>query len=266
MVSCLWKGQPFSEKSDVNKLCAGCEKASAHFVCGRCHCTRYCKRECQRTHWSVHKKHCSCDPLFKLVIGNNNDDSSNNITLPTYRPYTEEERVLHKAYILQTGELIGVKIDDRDGCCQLTTAADDNIVSLVDGVGDQGKEKQLMALMGWTSIGTEVVMGYSCEDSVIYRCLFDDCFSSRMDLEANHLAPTLVNAAEKKCGGKFIVQKYSSDRKEELIAFPKSEIVDIMVWRVFLGRMGLISSRMYRENMRRCEWQGTMTKNGCVHL
>jgi len=43
--------------------CAYCSKpVSRANCCSRCHCTYYCDRSCQRTHWKVHKLECqACD-------------------------------------------------------------------------------------------------------------------------------------------------------------------------------------------------------------
>jgi hypothetical protein len=44
------------------------------------------------------------------------------------------------------------------------------------------------------------------------------------------------------------------EKREELVPFVMSEIIDLLVWRRFVGTLrGNLSSRMYRENMRRKE-------------
>ncbi|KAK7035784.1 zinc finger MYND domain-containing protein 10 [Favolaschia claudopus] len=39
-------------------VCSNCMKRSGAAKCSRCKITAYCNRECQRAHWSAHKKHC----------------------------------------------------------------------------------------------------------------------------------------------------------------------------------------------------------------
>ena len=41
------------------KECAACGiTGKPLLVCGKCHMTRYCSRECQKAHWNVHKAMC----------------------------------------------------------------------------------------------------------------------------------------------------------------------------------------------------------------
>ena len=41
------------------ETCAAVPEPGAKFMaCSRCHTTKYCSRECQKTHWGVHKKYC----------------------------------------------------------------------------------------------------------------------------------------------------------------------------------------------------------------
>ncbi|EJK45512.1 hypothetical protein THAOC_35872 [Thalassiosira oceanica] len=63
--TCL-KGLHRAARRKVEKegLCLGCYKRfprSELFVCTGCMCVHYCSRECQRSDWSRHKKHCG-DP------------------------------------------------------------------------------------------------------------------------------------------------------------------------------------------------------------
>lgn len=46
----------FKAKSKKTK-CGIC-KADAEYKCSRCKLVYYCKKECQATHWKVHKKYC----------------------------------------------------------------------------------------------------------------------------------------------------------------------------------------------------------------
>jgi len=248
--STTWKAQPLSERSSEDKICAGCEAKAATLLCTRCHCTRYCSKECQRKHWKSHKKQCCHDPLYNMP------DTS--ITVPTYREYTQEEAEHeHAGYILLPGQLDGLPTDDRDGYCRLVVAADDKLVSEVRSAG---LDKQIGEL-GWTSVGTNPVMGYSYEDSIIFRLYYDDNFMSRVDLPENKIANTLVQSKSHR--GKFLVVKCSaSEDNEKSIPFTKKEIVDVMVWRLLVGRFGHVSSRMFRENMRKREFNSFLGAQG----
>ena len=102
MASTLWAAQPRSEKAIENRVCAGCETEDASLVCSRCRCTRYCSKQCQKTHWTEggHKKYCSLDPLYHLT----------SVPVPKYREYTMCETIKeHPVYILRTGSLTGKK-------------------------------------------------------------------------------------------------------------------------------------------------------------
>ena len=82
--------QPPSEHNRQNKLCVMCETRAATKFCARCGCTSYCCREHQQHHWAHgHKKQCCKDPLREAVARAHACGGAE----PTYRPYTDEERV-----------------------------------------------------------------------------------------------------------------------------------------------------------------------------
>lgn len=46
--------------SNIFKVCAWCHKGSTKlFRCQRCKCVVYCGKDCQKAHWSEHKKTCN---------------------------------------------------------------------------------------------------------------------------------------------------------------------------------------------------------------
>lgn len=50
-------------KDNIDSLCNGCNKyhmLSALKSCGVCKNVKYCSVECQKSHWKIHKKICSC--------------------------------------------------------------------------------------------------------------------------------------------------------------------------------------------------------------
>jgi len=267
MASALWEAQPESEKSLLNKVCAMCNVKPASMVCTRCRCTRYCGRECQKKHWTEggHKQQCSLDPLYHL----------SGVPIPKYRTYTPNElKEEHSAYILQPGLLYGTEIDDRDSYCRLVVPASQEIVDCYRKVAPSFNgaiktgttaEVKLRKLMGWNHIGKNSALGYSYEDRQVFRVLFDFNHLSRSDLEGNNIAQTLVqmeSSPRRQCRGKFLVVKVDKDVTSKPIPFPKSELVDLMVWRLYLGRFRLISTRMFRENMRRREFKVAIEKQG----
>ena len=47
------------KKRDQNKCCSLCGNCSENLMrCSRCRSAQYCNRECQKTHWSIHKTEC----------------------------------------------------------------------------------------------------------------------------------------------------------------------------------------------------------------
>lgn len=52
-----------ADTSATEAKCANCAKLQSDSVnlksCAKCHATKYCSRECQKTHWKVHKKVCA---------------------------------------------------------------------------------------------------------------------------------------------------------------------------------------------------------------
>lgn len=254
MASSIWEAQPTSEQSRLNKICAGCEVKPATLLCSRCHCTRYCQKECQRKHWKSHKPECEPDPIYSL--------SEDSLKLPIYRKYsTTELEQLNKAYILEPGLARG-PTGDRDAFCQLISPADQSTLDAVLHAGADQKQfpNQNLHMLGWSYLGHNPVMGYSYEDSLIYRLYYDDNFKGRLDLPKNYIANTLIHSTEHR--GRFLVVKCPAANDAEVIPFPKSELVDIMTWRKFLGRNGLISSRMFRENMRKREHNTFLKSQG----
>lgn len=57
---CLFPKDSNSQNSKV--ICGLCGKDASSF-CSQCNLVAYCSRECQSTHWKVHKVHCN--PHFK---------------------------------------------------------------------------------------------------------------------------------------------------------------------------------------------------------
>jgi len=55
LISCI-NGQHFASAED--KSCSTCNEIGVK-TCQNCKSVFYCNRECQKLHWSVHKKHCS---------------------------------------------------------------------------------------------------------------------------------------------------------------------------------------------------------------
>lgn len=45
--------------SAMTKCCANCfKRMDVRKICGKCHCVKYCSRECQKDHWPEHRKTC----------------------------------------------------------------------------------------------------------------------------------------------------------------------------------------------------------------
>lgn len=214
MASSIWLAQPPSEQSRLNKICAGCEVESASLACGRCHCTRYCQKECQRKHWKQHKRPCQPDPIYSLK-----EDSC---PLPVYRIYTSEELgKMNKAYILETGEVKGKAVDERDRLCKLISPADEATLDAMFSSHCKQRGRMLVDRLGWTSVGTNPVMGYSCEDSVMYRLFFDDSYQIKSDLPENLIAKTLIQSEVHR--GRFVVVKEPGGPNEDLVKIPFSK-------------------------------------------
>ena len=114
--------------------------------------------------------------------------------------------------------------------------------------------------MGWEVVGREIVTGFSYEDEQVFRVLFDSNFLNKPDLPENHVALSLVSRGPAR--GKFIVMKLDKDEMSKPIPFSKAELVELMNWRVYVGQLGMVSSRMHRENIRRLEFQDSISAMG----
>lgn len=55
MISSVVNGQKGFKDSEP---CTTCGEEEGGKRCARCHFDVYCNKECQRLHWSVHKKYC----------------------------------------------------------------------------------------------------------------------------------------------------------------------------------------------------------------
>ena len=84
-----------SSSSDKRKICLNCHaEVTNNLTCSRCKVGRYCNRDCQIQHYSIHKLHCidssSDDKIEKLVKkGENFFDQGNLI---------DAERIYKKAF------------------------------------------------------------------------------------------------------------------------------------------------------------------------
>ncbi|KAK0081420.1 hypothetical protein PV325_012209 [Microctonus aethiopoides] len=62
--------------SDNLQICVTCGEDKATKKCSKCKAVQYCDRECQRLHWSLHKKECA-RVNAATVIGNNSKVADN---------------------------------------------------------------------------------------------------------------------------------------------------------------------------------------------
>ncbi len=46
------------KNNKVNAICLHCGQSNPNLQCARCHMAAYCNVECQRSHWTQHKKEC----------------------------------------------------------------------------------------------------------------------------------------------------------------------------------------------------------------
>ena len=114
--------------------------------------------------------------------------------------------------------------------------------------------EEIATYLDWPLAGTEPVTGYGPEDAEYLRVFFDDnfCMRNKGPGDANPVAGAFVRADNPQ--GNFVVIKQNITTGE-WIPFPKSELVDLVCWRRWISNGGFVSSRMYRENMRRRELQ-----------
>jgi ribosomal protein L31 len=59
----------FLEDNRRGMLCDMCKRSDATklSICSACHMAYYCSKDCQRRHWSIHKKKCLFSKKYKLV-------------------------------------------------------------------------------------------------------------------------------------------------------------------------------------------------------
>ena len=117
---------------------------------------------------------------------------------------------------------------------------------------------------------SEGVAGYSQEDRVLFRAFFDSEHRTRDHLEPNLIAGTFVN--QEGLRGRFVIAKIERNVEDQdgveslvetLVPYSKQELVDLCVWRRFCGSnlAGTVSTRVFRENMRRKELEGYVAQN-----
>ena len=175
--------QPPSESNREDKLCAQCEINVAKKFCTKCKCTPYCSRKCQAAHWkAIHAKACFPDPLISSLA------SPTAATLPTFRPFTEdEERSEAIFFVMRAGTCASKPADNRDAHCMLIGPADpafdvtiDEIIESESVAGAaEGQYTRVSsaaaAAMGWPRSGEGGMVvsaagsGYSSEDATFFR-------------------------------------------------------------------------------------------------
>ncbi len=57
-----------------DKWCLNCENKDCRLKCSICKYVYYCDKNCQKSSWKIHKKHCGRD-LFQLCITCGNEDT-----------------------------------------------------------------------------------------------------------------------------------------------------------------------------------------------
>eukprot|EP00656_Telonema_subtile_P045369 TRINITY_DN51622_c0_g1_i1.p1 TRINITY_DN51622_c0_g1~~TRINITY_DN51622_c0_g1_i1.p1 ORF type:complete len:200 (-),score=45.96 TRINITY_DN51622_c0_g1_i1:30-629(-) len=119
-------------------------------------------------------------------------------------------------------------------------------------------------------VGCEWAAGYSQEDATAFRVLFDRDLNSNSDSNSNLVAGSFVSHGS--IHGRVVVCKVERTILEEeeggaeiverLVPFSKVELVDLCAWRRAAGSLfGCVSSRVFRENMRRAEMAGYLAEN-----
>lgn len=163
---------------------------------------------------------------------------------PRLRPYTTEETKLHFRYTISPAPALSAgSCDDwRDIVCKSIKSIDHEL--------DYKKEsfrRDLCSKYGWQVADGANVIGYNWEDKEYLYLWYDDSFQHRED--ANHLVENLLTT--RSTNGVFVVGKLCNDEQQTSVAFPKSELVDIIVWRHYLmtQQRVCVSSRLHRENM-----------------
>jgi hypothetical protein len=257
-----------------------CEVNDGTKFCSKCRCTSYCSRECQASHWKTHhKKVCQPDAIVVAL-------KAGNLLPENYRPYSADELKPANFWVILPGTAKRVPTDDRDALCQLLESVDaefsldGDLVSVSDAVA---------SAMGWRNVANSFASGYGVEDSYALRVCYDRNFASRKDLDPNFAASPLYSS-QSPLRGRFVVYKVKSVVPHDAdgsadgtaavaatgsmaaacegdlgartgpVPFPKTEIVDMCVWRRYCGRQGCTSSRIHRENMRRREMQAILEK------
>ena len=63
---------------ELQQICAGCSKTGGSLKrCAKCRSVLYCNRECQTSHWKIHKKECSHLASSNTATSRTSGDSKN---------------------------------------------------------------------------------------------------------------------------------------------------------------------------------------------
>jgi nucleoside-diphosphate-sugar epimerase len=97
------------------------------------------------------------------------------------------------------------------------------------------------------------------EDKYAYRVMNDDSFlaQSKPFLKVNDLGEVFLHVAEGQVRGGLMLSKVDF-KTGEMQKITVGEVFEILSARVQYGGRGLVTPRMYRENMRRREKQAAM--------
>lgn len=259
--------------SDEKRACCACgviRAGSDLSACSKCKVYRYCNRDCQAKHWQAHKKTCRAPASVAVV-----PPLSELCPLATSRPEFEAgDPDLDKQYrYIVVSPLLPVNSEQefwRTACgvdddCELDLLTAHRGSTDTMTVQEKEQLSTLQDRFQWLSgVAVAGVPGYCADYNGTDLLAFLDCNSaSNSDLSPNATAGYVLMKEDRACRGVVVFAAVTretgsecapdSSDKTSRTTISRRDILLLAEYSFALGKLGVVSSRVHFENIRRAE-------------
>ena len=243
--------------SDDRRVCCACGRIDSDLsVCTKCKVYRYCNRDCQAKHWKVHKKSCKAQAVIPLMATACNL-ATKRVEMEADDPDLDEPyryivvspmpSVRSEQDFWRTAR--GVKNDQELDTLLRYSGSTDEMTD-----DEKAQRSVLEARYEWPNGMTfAVVPGYNSEyNDVDMYAFFDDLCAVNPEVSPNATAGYVLMKEDTACRGVVVFAAKTRVGNAQL-ELTRRDVLLLAEYNSALSSMGVVSSRIHFENIRRAE-------------